>query len=646
MRQIGLRIGLWSGCVFLCVAASAAHADNKVTPQQILAYRPRQEVQISTPTTEAEIAACKVEVVAGANGGNAWLLRDGRGLPLRKIADTKGTRKPDTYSYYLDGVEVYREVDSNQSGKPDQFRWFGPAGMRWGVDVNGDGVIDGWRQISVEEVSQEMVRAIATRNLARLQALAISDAELKSLELPAAETNRIREAVAKLPQVFQAAVTKAGITDQTRWEHLEAPYAPQCIPADAMGGKYDLFRYRSCRVLYGTPAKNEIKHDWLQTGELIQVGRAWRVVTGPSVGHLDEEVAAAPNAPDGTDADLRPLYTQLEALDKTAPTGDNPAAVVKYNLARAEILGQIAAKMRGEQQEQWIKQMADCFVSAVQAGGNGSNTAYQRLVDLRDRVAKAAPRSPLAGYIAFREMTAEHTAKLSEKGADFAKVQEAWRDRLKDFVDKYPTAEDAPDAINQLGILSEFAGKEKDAVSWYEMLATKYPKSPLSAKGRGALKRLNSEGQVFELTSKQLGTGAPFNLANLRGQIVVVYYWASWNSQCGKDLFTLTKLAKDFEGPNRVQIVTVNVDNDPAAATAFLQKNPAVGVHLFQEPSGLDGALAAQYGVNVLPQLFLIGKDGKVVSHTVQVSSLEDEIKRLISPCDIGPVGKDGKDDK
>ena len=53
-----------------CGIVSTASAADKVTvtPQEMLRYRPRQEVQISTPTTEAEISACKVEVV----GWSGW----------------------------------------------------------------------------------------------------------------------------------------------------------------------------------------------------------------------------------------------------------------------------------------------------------------------------------------------------------------------------------------------------------------------------------------------------------------------------------------------------------------------------------------------------------------------------------------------
>jgi hypothetical protein len=41
--------------------------------------------------------------------------------------------------------------------------------------------------------------------------------------------------------------------------------------------------------------------------------------------------------------------------------------------------------------------------------------------------------------------------------------------------------------------------------------------------------------------------------------------------------------------------------------------------------------LATQYGVMVLPNLFLVGRDGKVVSRTVQVATLEDEVRKLVN---------------
>src|SRR5438445_702976 len=82
------------------------------------------------------------------------------------------------------------------------------------------------------------------------------------------------DVVAQLPAKFQAALGKiTGVSDKTRWLHLEMQ-PPQCIPADSIGGKYDIVRYKSGTIVYETNGKAEL----LQTGELIQVGKAWRII--------------------------------------------------------------------------------------------------------------------------------------------------------------------------------------------------------------------------------------------------------------------------------------------------------------------------------------------------------------------------------
>ena len=48
------------------------------------------------------------------------------------------------------------------------------------------------------------------------------------------------------------------------------------------------------------------------------------------------------------------------------------------------------------------------------------------------------------------------------------------------------------------------------------------------------------------------------------------------------------------------------------------------------QAGGLDSRLATQYGVMVLPSVFVVGKDGKCVSKSAQISSLEEEIKKRL----------------
>src|SRR5262245_42684936 len=98
---------LWGGTASVCRAATP-------TAAEILRIRPKQEgVVYSTPAPQ-EQEACKVELVQGSQrGSSGWLVRDARGLPLRRFFDTNGDKRIDVWSYYHEGVEVYREIDTN-----------------------------------------------------------------------------------------------------------------------------------------------------------------------------------------------------------------------------------------------------------------------------------------------------------------------------------------------------------------------------------------------------------------------------------------------------------------------------------------------------------------------------------------------------
>jgi hypothetical protein len=613
----------------LAWCGTAVAQKQPVTPAKLLQYRPRQDGVVCTTPADAEVANCKVDVVNGPNKSSAFVLRDARGQILRRFADTKGNGNVDTYCFYLDGQEVYREMDTKGSKVPDQFRWFGSQGSRWGVDVNGDGRIDSWIQISPEEVSQEILRAVINRDPARLQALALRADEIAAMDLPAAEAQKLRDAVAQLPAKFQAALPKiTGISDKTRWLHLEMQ-PPQCVPADSIGGKHDIVRYKSGTTVYETNGKAEL----LQTGELIQAGKAWRIISAPTPGSIEPEPVGAGSANNEpfVNEETRGLVKKLEELDAAAPKANAAAgAIYSYNMDRAALLEQIAMKLSGAEAEQWIRQIADCLAAAAQTIPKSNNAAIARLADLRARVAKANMKGQLTGYIAFREMSAEYADKLAGlKPDELVKAQDAWRDQLKNFVQTYPTAEDTPDAILQLAMLSEFSNKETEAKNWYKQLATGHADHPLAKKAAGALKRLDSDGKPFELTAPRLGINGDFDIRSLTGKVVVVYYWASWNQQCPADFFKL-KMLVNSHGSKGLEIVCVNLDNVPQDAMAFLQRTPTPGTHVHGSGGGLDSPLATNYGVMVLPHMFLIGRDGKVVSHTVQTNGLEDEIKKLM----------------
>src|SRR5262249_28392050 len=150
--------------------------------------------------------------------------------------------------------------------KPDQYRWINGGGARWGVDPERDGHIKSWKTISPEEVSQEILQAVIKNDVTRLQALLITEQDVKSLELPRDRRNRIGESVKGAPAKFQDTVTKLNgkIGPKATWIPLELG-TPQCIPSDIAGTRYDIVRHTRGTILYELNGAS----GWLQTGELI-----------------------------------------------------------------------------------------------------------------------------------------------------------------------------------------------------------------------------------------------------------------------------------------------------------------------------------------------------------------------------------------
>ena len=301
----GLVYFLAVGCLLGAVSARATAAP---TVQQMLVYKPRQDgVSYTTPTAEVE-ARCKVEALKGGSG-SGWILRDEAGLPLRVFFDSNNDGKVDVWSYFKDGAEVYREIDTHFVGKPDQYRWLNAGGMKWGVDPTGDTHIKSWKVISPEEVSQELLTAILKKDVARFQALLLTDDDIKTLGMPTDMAATTREAIKKAPAKFEDTAAKlAKLSPKSSWLHLETA-APQCLPADQTGARADIVRHSKGTILIDVGNGNE----WMQTGEMIKVGEAWKLVSGPAPGTTNE--TPVPTVAPAT----QKLFDELAALDKAAP---------------------------------------------------------------------------------------------------------------------------------------------------------------------------------------------------------------------------------------------------------------------------------------------------------------------------------------
>src|SRR5690606_22650950 len=87
----------------------------------------------------------------------------------------------DQWRYYRNGIEIYRDIDTNGNQKTDEFRFVNEGGSRWGIDKNEDGKVDSWKILSAEEASQIAVEAILARDVEMLRSVLINEQDIKDL---------------------------------------------------------------------------------------------------------------------------------------------------------------------------------------------------------------------------------------------------------------------------------------------------------------------------------------------------------------------------------------------------------------------------------------------------------------------------------
>lgn len=103
--------------------------------------------------------------------------------------------------------------------------------------------------------------------------------------------------------------------------------------------------------------------------------------------------------------------------------------------------------------------------------------------------------------------------------------------------------------------------------------------------------------------------GNNLRLAEQRGDIMLINFWASWCGPCIQEMPALDKLAQKYQMLG-VQVWGVNVENDSAAAKAYLSKVQVAFPILFD----VDNSVSKDYRVAAMPTTVILDKDGKVRS--------------------------------
>lgn len=100
---------------------------------------------------------------------------------------------------------------------------------------------------------------------------------------------------------------------------------------------------------------------------------------------------------------------------------------------------------------------------------------------------------------------------------------------------------------------------------------------------------------------------------DLKGKVVVVDFWASWCGPCRQFGKYLKKFYDKYKDKG-VVVLGINIDSEKSALEAYLKEHPDYTWMQAFSGQGAQDPTALKYGVNSIPSVWVIGKDGNIVS--------------------------------